>query len=102
MGILGETLIDYTLMLRTIFAVGTTKFAEGISSEERARWRRSRRELLASVLGENSAFPTRVPAIRLSELENLRRTTNDPIHVKCRLSRVSRPPVALSYTFGSS
>jgi hypothetical protein len=64
----------------TTFAVGTTKFAGGISSEERAMWRRSRCELLASVLGENSAFPTRVPTIRLSELESLRRTTNDPVH----------------------
>jgi hypothetical protein len=60
-----------------MFAVGSTKTARGISNEQRDHWRTRRSALLSSVIGANSAFPTRV---RLSQLETLR-TTNDPIQL---------------------
>jgi hypothetical protein len=55
-----------------IFAVGSTKTASGIFNAQRNQWRKSRSDLLSTVLGQNCPFPTKV---RLSQLENLRRTS---------------------------
>jgi hypothetical protein len=60
-----------------VFALGTTKSRVGLSKAQREEWRKSRSELLNKVLGNSSAIPLQV---RLSELENLRRTT-DPLHM---------------------
>jgi hypothetical protein len=54
-----------------VFALGSTKTASGVSNAQRNQWRKSRSDLLSTVLGPNSPFPTKV---RLSQLENLRRT----------------------------
>jgi hypothetical protein len=63
-----------------VLAVGSTKSVSGISNAQLDMWRRSRIQLLSSVLGANSAFPTAVPTIRLWELESIRRMTKDSVH----------------------